>query len=144
MAERKVKPLWSMDVMILSNINEISKAASETGILVESGDYTKIFELRAILKELYYNLESFIDEEGRKTIEEIFEKVDEKLDFENKGLNVANYEELIKVVEALNLIRRLLFKIRNEMFMRFVTVLSPKEKAILYSFGRLPEKGGEK
>lgn len=144
MAERKIKPLWSMDVMILSNINDISKAASETGILVESGDYTKIFELRAILKELYYNLESFIDKDGKETIEEIFKKVDEKLDFENKNINVANYDELLKVVNALNLVRRLLFQIRNEMFMRFVTVLSAKEKAMIYSFGRLPDKEEEK
>lgn len=123
-----------MDVMILSNINEISKAVSESAIAVETGNLNAIFTLRATLIELYDNMKSWLDD--GQTIEKGFEKIDEKLMTSGFNLEEMDYKEFNKVRMSLNHIKKLLFQARNDLFMKFVVIRTEEEKAEEYALGR--------
>jgi len=133
--KKEIRPVWSMDVMILSNINEISKAVSESAIQVETGNLNSIFVLRATLIELYDNMKSWLDDGD--TIQKSFNKIDKKLMKSGFNLEEMNHNEFDQIKNSLNLIKRLLFEARNNLFMKFIVVRTEKERAEEYAFGRL-------
>jgi hypothetical protein len=137
MAEKKkveVRPAWSMDVMILSNINEISKAVSQSAIEVERGNLNEIFTFRATLKELYDNIGSLFDDDG--VILDFFDKIDEKLSKYGFNLEEMPYSDFMQIKESLNLVKKVLFNARNDLFMKFVVMRTEDDKMQRYSLGR--------
>ena len=137
------KPTWTMDVMILSNLNEIAKYVDESAVKAEGGDINAIIAWRAGLREFYRNLKSFLVPVIDKTIWDAFNELDKLINPVTRQLPTSQ-EGITKVYLYLDILTTMLYQARNDLFMRFIELISPLKKAYRYALGSLPKEEQEK
>lgn len=142
------RPQWTMDIMILSNLNEIGKFIDNSAIQARSGDLNALIRWKAGLSQFYVNVRSFLATKIIKTdkgdvpltayYDTAFTKLNELVDPINRELPAT--KELVGVTfELLDWLTNELYMNRNDMFMRFIEIMNPREKAIRYNLGGLPD-----
>ena len=131
------RPTWTMDVMILSNLNEIAKFVDENATKAESGDFNAMIEWKAGLRQFYRNMQSFLTEQGMKLCDDAFAYLDTSIDSINRVLPGTS-DDLAQSFKYLDFLNRLLYTARNDLFMKVVTIMSGTEKSVRYNLAALP------
>lgn len=136
--EREKRPAWSMDVMILANLNDISKYIDEAAVRVYKGDLNGMVEWKAGLHQFYNNIKNYFDEKLTELTEDGFDYLDRMISPVARELpkDRSEMKKIIKVMENMN---QMFYHARNELFMKFVEIMSPTEKATRYAFSALPD-----
>jgi len=140
--EQEKKPTWTMDVMILSNLNEISKIIDEAAMQVETGNLNEIVTWKAGLKQFYRNIKSFFAKDIDDIAFNTFKVLDEQISISRRSLP-SSEAELNKVIMLLSNLNEMFYHARNELFMRLIEIWSPTRKAYDYAFSALPDEQKE-
>lgn len=143
----ELKPVYSMDVMRLMNINELSKTADVFYIQMEQGASQQIIPFRATLKVLWSKIKRFvlqkypdIEKDGKVTegqatkIIKAFEDVDKTFNFDNIEKN--DEEKFIKAKKGLIEIREVFDELIDEIWTKVYEEIPEEDRARLYSLGR--------
>ena len=133
----ELKPVYSMDVMRLMNINELSKTADTFYIQMEQGARQQIIPFRATLKVLWSKIKRFVTDKYPDKANKIllaFESVDKtfNVDFIDKN----DEEKFVKARTGLIELRELFDELIDEIWTKVYEVLPEDERARLYSLGR--------
>jgi len=142
------RPQWTMDIMILSNLNEIAKFIDNAAIDSKSGNLNALIKWKAGLAQFYVNIRSFLQtkivhtDKGDVKLTEYYDlaftKLNEIIDPISREL--PSSKELLTITfELLDWLTNELYINRNDIFMRFVEIMNPREKAIRYNLGGLPD-----
>jgi hypothetical protein len=140
--EQEKKPTWTMDVMILSNLNEISKSIDEAAMQVETGNLNEVVTWKAGLKQFYRNIRSFFASDIDQIAVNTFNVLDSMINVAQRSLP-SSEADMNKVIMLLANLNEMFYHARNELFMRLVEVWSPTRKAYDYAFSALPDKDKE-
>lgn len=131
---REKRPVYTMDIMRLMTVNELSKTADFFYIQLERGARDQIVPLRATLKTLYGKIRRFCKakypEESLK-VENAFNTLDTTFNFEYIEQN--DEEKYIKAKKSLILIKELIEELIDEIWVKFYEVIPEEERARLYS-----------
>lgn len=141
--EKEKRPIWTMDVMIMSNLNEISRFIDENAIKAEAGDLNSFIEWKAGLKQMYRNLKSMLVEKVNGVIEETLNELDSLIDPTTRQIS-SNQTNIEKIYHLLNLATEMIYQARNELFLKMIEIMSPKEKGLRYALSSLPDEEVEK
>lgn len=136
--EPEKRPTWTMDVMILANMNEISKLIDDAAIRVDNGDVAAMLTWKATLKQFYRNIKSFFSTEDQETSENSFKVLDKMLSPTTRELP-GGQRDLQLAYDILANLNELFYHSRNDLFMKFIEVMRPREKAASYIFSALPD-----
>jgi len=131
------KPVYTMDVMRLMNVNELSKTADFFYIDMEKGNKESIIPLRATLKTLFGKIKRFCKEKyptETLKVEEAFNKVDTTFNFDTLTSNTE--ESFIQAKNGLILIKDIIDELIDEIWTKFYEILPEEERARMYSLGR--------
>jgi hypothetical protein len=140
--EMEKRPTWTMDVMILSNLNEISKAIDEAAMQVETGNLNSMIIWKAGLRQFYRNIKSFCDPSIDSISTNSFNQLDVLINMAQQTLP-SNEKDINLTINLLANMNEMLYHLRNELFMRLVDIISPTRKAYGYAFDALPDKDKE-
>jgi hypothetical protein len=135
--EREKRPTWTMDVMILSNLNEIAKYIDDAAVRAETGDINALLNWKAGLKEFYRNLRSFLVPQADALAVTAFVELDKTIDVVSRLLPNSE-QELRRTFQLLDYQTTLMYQCRNDLFMRFIEMMSPTEKSTRYNLQALP------
>jgi len=135
--EREKKPTWTMDVMILSNLNEIAKYIDDAAVKSETGDVNMLLPWKAGLKEFYRNIKSFLVPEVDNLAIQCFAELDKNLDPIARSMP-NNEQELRRTFQLLDFQTTMMYHSRNDLFMRFIEMMSPIERSTRYNLQALP------
>ena len=155
--ERKteIRPVYSMDVMRLVVINELSKTADTFYIQMEQGARQQIIPFRATLKVLWSKIKRFVTDkypdikvtstskDGKETtvikgqassIIQSFLNIDNAFDFDHIEKN--DEEKFIMAKNGLIEMRELFDQLIDEIWTKVYEILPEEDRARLYSLGR--------
>lgn len=135
--QREKRPVYTMDIMRLMRINDLTNVSDNFYIELETGIKQRIIPLRATLKTLWNKVKRFVIGKYPKEAEKIlklFDDIDNIFDFEIIEKN--NEEKFLKAKRGLILIKETLDEIIDEIWVKSYEVLSEEERARLYSIGR--------
>jgi len=133
----EIRPSYTMDVMRLVTINELSKFSDTFYIQIEAGNRQRIIPFRATLRVLFSKIKRFCSSRypnETEKLKEAFKKVDDNFDFEY--INKNTEEKYIKAKRSLTLIKELIDEIIDEIWVKSYDVLTEDQKATLYATGR--------
>ena len=141
------KPQWSLDVKIISGIDDIMQNAAQAAIQLELGDGNKYKDLKAYLYEAYLQMGGPIDAKSGNMLEPVMREALIKYfsairdiekaaidDIERKGSLTP--EDFFRINEILINIRSILYAERNRNFIKFITIHSRAEIIEQQAFGR--------
>lgn len=131
------KPQYSMDVMRLVALNELSIRADNYRIGLEAGNDEMIMPFRATLKVIFIRIKRFCTEKYPKQFKKLkiaFDKVDETFDFVDIKKN--DEQKFQKAKKGLFNIHELMSELIDEIWVKAKRTLPEEEKAVLYAFGR--------
>lgn len=138
-----MRPTWTMDVMILANLSEIGKYIDDNAMKVKAGNLEFISDWRAALDQFYTNIKSFLNQDIVNVTNETFSRIEQ--DFPVGGRTIPNKMETIKgIIQKLQILNEMFYQARNELFMKFIEIISPTRKATEYAYSALPTKDREK
>lgn len=137
------RPAWTMDVMILDGLNEISKSIDDAAMSVDAGDMSRMIDWRAGLKQFYRNIKSFFSEDLISITENSFVEVDRLLNMTDRSMP-ASEEGIKKAYMLLSNMNEMFYHARNDVFMKFIEIVDQRTKTTNYSFGALPQEERDK
>lgn len=136
------KPSWSLDVKLISHLSDLLDQASDCAIQLENGDGGSYRMLKSFLYEVYLRLGGEFDHKGnmlepetKKQLKQAFEQL-EKIEESQAGKSKMEIKDFNIIKGILRAIRGLLYVEQNRLFIKFVTIYTPAEKADRYSHGR--------
>lgn len=136
------KPSWSLDVKLISHLSDLLDQASDFAIQMENGDGGSYRMLKSLLYEVYLRLGGDFDHSGnmlekdtKEQLKKAFEEL-ETIELELQGNTQMPLKKFILIKNILRIVRGLLYVEQNRLFIKFVTIWSPSEKADRYSQGR--------
>jgi len=133
----QIRPVYTMDIMRLVQINELVKISDMFYIQLEAGTRDRIIPLRATLKTLFSKIRRFCKDkypEETEKISESFETLDETFDFFRIEDN--NEDKFNKAKKILVLLKELIDEIIDEIWVKSYEILTEEERAKLYNLGR--------
>lgn len=134
---RMKKPVYTMDVMRLVTINELSRTADMLYIQVEQGYGQNIVPLRATLKTLYQKIKRFTTEfypTDAKKLDDLFSNIETTFNFDNWDGN--DQSKFMTVKKQLVLAKETIDALIDEVFTKTYEILPEADRARLYSLGR--------
>jgi len=137
------KPTWTMDVMILSNLNQISQAIDQAAVEVETGNMNALLTWKADLLQFYTNIRSFFTPQIDEVARQSFENLDTKINIANRTMPT-NQKDLNDTIGILRNLNMMFYHARNELFMKFIDIISPTRKALEYTYGALSKEEVER
>lgn len=136
------KPTWSLDVKLISHLSDLLDQASDYAIDLENGQGGSYRNLKSLLFEVYLRLGgdiehkgNMLDPESQKQLESAFKEL-EDIEANQQGKDKIEYKDFVLIKGILRVIRGLLYVEQNRLFIKFITIYSPEEKADRYSHGR--------
>ena len=139
---REMKPTWTMDIMILSSLSEIGKYIDDNAMKVKAGNLEFLSDWRAALDQFYTNIKSFLTEDIRTVTNDTFSRIE--VDFPIGGRTIPIEMGIVKsIIQKLQILNEMFYQARNELFMRFIEIISPTRKATEYAYSALPTKDRE-
>lgn len=141
--EREKRPIWTMDVMIMSNLNELSRFIDDNAVKAEAGDLNAFIEWKAGLKQMYRNLKSMLIEQVNGIIEEAFNELDKLIDPATRQIS-SSQKDVNQIYHLLSLATEMVYQARNDLFVRMIEIMTPKEKGLRYALSSLPDEEVEK
>jgi hypothetical protein len=136
----KIKPRFSMDLMIFGNLNELNKMIDQSAFDAKRGDHNSLFGWVSALDQLYINMASFIKEDVEKInyIESAFTFLRQKINYYTQTLP-STIDEMNKVMTVLRDLNKALYEVRNETFIKIKKQMATIDKIMEYDFGLLPK-----
>lgn len=136
------KPTWSLDVKLISHLSDLLDMASDYAIQLENGDGGSYRMLKSYLFEVYLRLGGDIEHKGnmlepetKDQLDKAFKELDD-IEARQEGKANMDIKDFILIKGILRIIRGLLYVEQNRLFIKFITIYTPAEKADRYSHGR--------
>jgi hypothetical protein len=141
------KPQWSLDVKIISGIDDIMQQAGNAAIQLELGDGNQYKNLKAYLYEAYLQMGGPIDSQTgnlidpamRDALVKYFGKIQEiEMAVATDGVKKGNLgpDDFAYINRILVNIRSILYAERNRNFIKFITIHSREEIIREQALGR--------
>lgn len=136
--DREKRPSWTMDVMILANLSEIGKYIDDSAMKVKAGNLEFLSEWRAALDQFYTNIRSFLNEDVKNVANETFFHIENNFPLGSKAIP-EKVDVVRAIIQKLQILNEMFYQARNEIFMRFIEIMTPREKATNYAYSALPK-----